>query len=58
MSTVDSQQKVESEAEAAAILGSRRDSAYTGAAAVLGLLAGAFGFLALMSDLSDDPWHH
>jgi fucose permease len=44
--------------EETVILGSRRDSAYTSAAAVLGFLAGAFGFLALMSDLSDDPLQH
>ncbi len=56
MNSVDTPRGEES-AETA-ILGSRRDSAYTGAAAVLGFLAGAFGFLALMSDLSDDPVHH
>lgn len=58
MNTVDSQPEVEPESEATVNLGSRRDSAYTVAAAVLGFLAGAFGFLALMSDLSDDPWQH
>lgn len=38
--------------------GGRRDPAYATAAAVLAVLAGSFGFMALIHDYPSDPWRH